>query len=76
MELPKKPKTNREKLEGMCIHDLFMSLNSDYIWDNYVCIGEALRDTYMYGEEKERCRFSDSHNCSECISRYLNEEAK
>lgn len=83
IELPKKPKTNREKLEGMCIHDLLKSINDEMIYGDYKCVGEYLYNDYIY-VHKERCSThyagqnpnKRAKMCSECISAYLNEEAK
>ena len=81
MELPKKPKTNRDVLSQMCLHDLLVMMNEDYLYGDAMCVVEALKNDYVF-IDKTRCREHYGgpnelrKRCSECISAYLNEEAK
>ena len=66
---------NRDKLSNMSLYDLLVNINDGY--DGYLCIVENLTSDYHYDSEKFRCRSSATkEKCSECIQRYLNEEAR
>lgn len=66
--------TNREKyFKNMCAHDFLLLLNN-HIKDENCILGLILEDEYDDKETYGNC--DGCIKCSECINRWLNEEAK
>ena len=66
MELPKKPKTNRDILLNTNLYDVLLKAHKTLAQRNTTCILEALDEGLVC------CGKSDT--CEKCIQRWLNQE--
>ena len=68
MELPKKPKTNRDILLNTNLYDVLLKTHKTLAKRNTTCILEALDEGLVCTGNQDRCE--------KCIQRWLNQEVR